>query len=234
MVVIEAGREFINKPKTSPIRARKVLKGMGDVAVLEESVVITNVAKPRETAVERFQRVVQAMAKFGRVVIVVTQIDLDAIGAGLGMKYLLNWLTSRTQVIVAYAGAFAHPQNRAADSYFNLTSSGTFVSLDKLILTDDDVFVLADSSSFNDKRLLADSMAQIKIGCRVIVDHHRGFDIKATDEQFFWVEEVGAASTLVVELAQALVGEGNLEKIFDVDAMTALAAGIYNDTQSLI
>jgi nanoRNase/pAp phosphatase (c-di-AMP/oligoRNAs hydrolase) len=63
-----------------------------------------------------------------------------------------------------------------------------------------------------------------------VIDHHRGSELQENENNFIWIEDIGAASTLVVELIQAAGIEVVEEKQF---IFALLALGIHNDTSSM-
>lgn len=133
------------------------------------------------------------------------QVDPDAIGSAFGMKALLGG-------DVFYAGKFGHPQNRCIANKYNLMSEMQPVSE----MPKGAKVILVDSHDAHDGRLDIESIY-------MIVDHHRGEpDIEVEGEII--IEDVGAASTLVVE---------RLEEM-DKRTATLLALGIYTDTGSLL
>lgn len=156
-------------------------------------------------------------------VILITQVDPDALGASFGLKVLLEGQRAqwRDRVKIAYCGSIAHPQNRSIVNRFNLEKwlapAGTWL-FGKSI-------ALVDSSNLKDSRLPESVQGLSPV---IVIDHHRGSDIELSHERFVWIEDVGSSCTLVTELLE--------EASVTLDTRTSLllALGIYNDTKALL
>lgn len=136
--------------------------------------------------------------------IYISQIDPDSIGAAFGMKKYLG------EGEIYYRGGVGHPQNRAIINRYNLLSEMTKVS--GLEDVPCEKLVLVDSNDPGDEIPA------------IIVDHHRGSTVEATE--IHKVEEVGSTCTLVVEMLQ--------EQDIDERLAVLLALGIFTDTKSLM
>lgn len=154
-------------------------------------------------------------------IILITQLDPDAMGAGIGMWYWLDRvLNLKSQII--FCGGMDHPQNRGIYSFFSL---GRTMRPAAEFQGDDlgDV-ILVDSSSNKDVRVVGKRFNPV-----VIIDHHEGDITEEAPDTFRWVESVGAASTLVGEL----ILRSDLLKKGDTDSemvATMLCIGIATDT----
>ena len=186
--------------------------------------------------IARLRSVVEAHP--GRYHILVAQVDPDALGCAMGVRFLLRQM-GVAQVDVYYSGAVGHPQNRAIIQRYNLSrlirpvsertrdSEGEDTGDDGQALEESEHLVLVDSSKIADVRF----GTGFGIDPIIVIDHHQGCDIKAREHNFVWVDEVGAASTLVSELIDTCG--------YDLDAehhyvAVLLALGIYTDTKSLV
>lgn len=135
--------------------------------------------------------------------ILITQVDPDALASAFALKAIIGKNAS-----IHYLGKAGHPQNRAMINKFNLGSEmQNGYSGGKLCLV--------DSHSVDDSR----SSTPLD-DIHTIIDHHRG---TAAPCAYLIQEEVGACSTLLVEM---------LEEI-DERLATLLALGIYTDTRAL-
>lgn len=153
--------------------------------------------------------------------ILATQLDPDALASALLMEHIITEIRGiRTPIF--YAGAIGHPQNRAIITACHLES---------------DLHEISNLSAIHGREILVDSsvkedarMPGVVLNPRIVIDHHIG-DFKSgegNNEQFFWVDDtVGAASTLVIELALGLGVE------IPQRLLVPLALGIYTDTKML-
>ncbi len=134
--------------------------------------------------------------------ILVTQVDPDALASAFALKQIIG-----KNAQIHYLGEAGHPQNRAMINKFNLSSEM------KHGYPDSNNVCLVDGHSLRDAGVTINPLV-------AIIDHHRGTPAPA---EFVIQEEVGACSTLLVEL---------LEDI-DERLATLLALGIYTDTRAL-
>lgn len=157
--------------------------------------------------------------------IVITQVDPDAIGSALGLAYILKYVRGRNDVALYYCGPISHPQNKVAMTRYGL---GDVLQPIKNWKQDDKRHVvLVDSSKIADARL----GIELKTAPIVVIDHHRDKDVVETESSFVWVEDVGSASTMIVELLSALqVDFTSLDPVIP----TMLALGIRTDTNNLL
>lgn len=157
--------------------------------------------------------------------------DPDSIASCWGMVHILGFLGVE-DTVMTYCGEISHPQNRAM---LNVLA----ISLKKwedLKPPDDAVYVFVDCS-FGQKHI------SIRNKPRLVVDHHK---ISTIDKEILFLhDEVGACSTLILDLAllvthskesEAEAGENGMQQCFDPDEdgtkelATALAIGIKADT----
>jgi len=190
--------------------------------------------RPVETdRMDRFEEVVSSHEEFS---IIITQVDPDALGSAFGMLHLLGLFNKQGSIY--YCGGFAHPQNRAIANKYNLKSK----MLPIKDLPDDIPTILVDSSLGKDGR-----MGDIEIDPIIVVDHHRGSNLKENGKNFIWIEDVGSACTLIIELLLALSekhpnlieterGLSPAEYVLDQnrDIALLLAMGIYKDSKELM
>jgi nanoRNase/pAp phosphatase (c-di-AMP/oligoRNAs hydrolase) len=162
--------------------------------------------------------------------IIITQVDPDALGASFLMKELLSSYSDFMPEIL-YAGSISHPQNRAIVNKYDLkTRMRPITEIDAEFLSKRK-HVLVDSCLSKDGRLPRD----LEINPVIVVDHHRGCDVPSTDDNFIWIEDIGSASTMMIELAQACWEDGIVDAFYDEHKWlaTMLALGIYTDTGEL-
>lgn len=155
--------------------------------------------------------------------------DPDSIASCLGMFQILHFLGVDDKV-VTYCGEISHPQNRAMINVLQLR----ITKWEDLEIPNDAIFVFVDCS-FNQKNM------SIKHSPRIVVDHHK---IQTNNKEVLFLhDEVGACSTLVLDLALTITQQepGDIEEVptlqcFDPDEegtkelATALAIGIKTDT----
>jgi len=171
-----------------------------------------------DQAVQSFKRIVETSKN--RMSIILSHVDPDSIGSALAMQEILSSFGRNANIY--YCGYFGHPQNRAIANKFNLKN--IFLPIEKLEDYEND-FVLLDSSAINDERLC---QAKDKLNPIIIIDHHRGMRTKIDDQNFHWIEDMGACCTLLIELMEKL--EIKIEK----KTALVLALGIFTDTKSLV
>ena len=155
--------------------------------------------------------------------------DPDSIASCLGMIHILTFLGVEDQV-VTYCGEVSHPQNRAMINVLGLR----ITKWEDIKPPDDAVYVFIDCS-FGQKNISIEHKPSL------VVDHHK---ISTTDKDILFLhDEVGACSTLVLDLALSITyskesetEENGTEQCFDPDEegtkelATALAIGIKTDT----
>lgn len=172
---------------------------------------------------DRFKAIVEGLRD--RVLILITQVDPDAMGAAFALMKILTTLNPKCRCCITYCGAIGHPQNRAICNRFGLRGKmASIVEFDHGDLPEFDI-VLVDSSSADESRI-PEKFRPIKP--KIVIDHHRGADIHEKDGNFVWIEEVGAVSTLISELAE----EAKVE--LPIEERLMLALGIYTDTKALV
>lgn len=159
--------------------------------------------------------------------IIVSQVDPDALGSAFGLRYILNKFEINAQVY--YSGSISHNQNKAIVNYFNLANQ-------MKLFTDFDyesTYSFVDSSDVEDARLGLKSSLDLE-NLFLVVDHHRCDTTKLsteTSDPVLLIEELGSASTLIVEMLQKLEVEIEEDNKY---IYVLLALGIYTDTNNLL
>lgn len=164
-----------------------------------------------------------------KIVLISTQIDPDAIGAMSLMRLLLVSFFNHdsSKIVEYYGGPVADAENRTIFTHFQLQNTFQPVP-DVLKKGDDEVWILLDSNSINDRRVSIDLS-----GVDVVIDHHIEDKVSKEGNRIFLVERVGATCTLVMEMLASLVGEFSQLKKLDQEALTLGAIGLFNDTNGL-
>lgn len=196
-----------------------------------------------EISKERLEKLLSIIAQnrdAGKVFnIVLNHIDPDSMGSGYGLRHLLRHLDiPNAKIRILYTGEPGAEQNRMIIDRYSLMNH--MLSLERFwpdggkdsYDNSNDVYLLIDSSSPDDKRLL--SMAG-KIHPIVVIDHHSNPAPEETVDNFVWVERVGACSTMIVNLlAQTGLLDFSKEAGDDVFVPVLLALGIRSDTHDLV
>lgn len=171
--------------------------------------------------IEKLKSVVEKCWGGKTVKILITQLDPDAMGAAIGMRYWLDRICN-IKCQIYFCGGMDHPQNRSIFTFFSLGLAMKPIA--DFVGEDMGDVILVDSNSSRDVRI-----GNKKFRPVVVIDHHAGGDLQETDDVFYWVEPVGAASTLVGEL---LKETHPLRKGEDEDEMVAtmMCIGIASDT----
>ena len=178
---------------------------------------------------EEFRAVIPSLqAAKSPLIIVITQVDPDAIGSALGLQTMLTDAGIQTSIV--YCGRFGHPQNRALINQLSLSS--VLIPADKFTPPAGSRFALVDSSAINEARL---PEAMKPLDPVIIIDHHRHAGNLERAGRFVLIDEtVGSASTLVTELLFAMNAQGPESlPLPQFEAAAALALGIFPDTRSL-
>ncbi|MBF0344731.1 MAG: DHH family phosphoesterase [Nitrospirae bacterium] len=170
--------------------------------------------------VEKFKKVLTGLHSLP---IVITQVDPDAIGSAVLLRYIA--MTFDIHADIYYCGHFGHPQNRVIYTLYDLGSILIPISeMPKEI----QICALVDSSQVNDSRLEGRIINPI-----IIIDHHE-IDAKIkedeNDNNFMWIDRVGASATLLVELAFLL----NISFTKNSQEATLGVLAIFNDTKMLL
>lgn len=161
--------------------------------------------------------------------------DPDSIASCLGMSHILSFLGVE-DTVVTYCGEVGHSQNRAMINVLQLRLA-KWHDIEPL---DDAIYIFVDCS-FGQKNM------SIKQMPRIVVDHHK---IATTNKEVLFLhDEVGACSTLVLDLALLVTYEVDEDgeetakealQCFDPDEegikelATALAIGIKTDTMDFL
>lgn len=161
--------------------------------------------------------------KNGRINILITQVDPDAIGAAIGLSYIIRSMGGKA--VIWYCGGIGHPQNRSIVNRYDLVR--VMKKITDYVPEEGDIFALVDSSTIDDSRL---GELKGKIDPVIVIDHHRS-GMAETPGKMIWVEDMGSTCTMIIELINDMDLEipDNLEYI-----PMLLAMGIYTDTKSLI
>lgn len=192
---------------------------------------------------ERLQKLVSGFEKdkvAGRVFnVVLSHIDPDSIGSGFGMRHFLRRLgIPNARLRIIYSGEAGGEQNRMIIDRYSLMThmlplerfwpDGSKDSYDN----SNDVYIFVDSSSPDDKRL---SVAAGKINPIAVIDHHKNPAPEENENNFVWLANVGACSTMIVELLeQAGLLSFSKEAGDDLFVPVLLALGIRSDTHGLV
>ncbi|MBF0566439.1 MAG: DHH family phosphoesterase [Nitrospirae bacterium] len=172
---------------------------------------------------EKIEKFKSALAGFKSLPIVITQVDPDAIGSALLLRYIA--LRSGVNVDIYYCGYFGHPQNRTIYTFYDLSSIMLPI---KEMPKEVKSCAIVDSSQINDSRLQGRVIEPA-----IIIDHH-DVDIRLKEKYdengFVWIDRVGAAATMLAELAFAL----NIDFLINSMEATLGALAIFNDTKMLI
>lgn len=161
----------------------------------------------------------------GEFVIVVAQVDPDGVASAMGLAAILRSVRQGPcHVRIVYCGKISHPQNRAIFNKCNLGREMMPVQ-ELQALPQKSQVIFVDSSSLTDTRVPEHLALQRPA---IIIDHHRGEPLPEGEQEWYWIEDVGAASTLIVELAERTKTDlgGHLPIL--------LALGIYTDTKSMV
>lgn len=170
----------------------------------------------------RLKKFIDVANSAGGLVILITQPDPDSLGGAMGLAAILEHVTGRP-VRICYSGAFGHPQNRSVANMFDLHNR--MVPIQSCKIGPAERLVLVDSSDLHDARVPKE---MLPLNPCIVIDHHRGELPHEGDDHFFWVEDMGSASTLIVELACAT------KTPIDNKLALILALGIYTDSQALV
>ncbi len=176
---------------------------------------------------ERFNRFKQVVeqTKGEEIAIIIAQIDPDALASAFGLAYLINAIRQReNEIQIYYCGEIGHPQNRTIINKYDLKRRMRPI---EEFSAKTRYTALVDSSSIDDGRIPGDRDLDLII----VIDHHRESALPEGDEAFYWIEDVGSASTLVAELLEALGVEFSGDSAF---ISTLIAMGVYTDTKALV
>jgi len=162
--------------------------------------------------------------------ILIAQFDPDAVASALGLSLIVKELADM-ESSVYYFGNIGHPQNRCLVNKYDLKRK--IIPFENGDIESGDI-ALVDSYDIKDGRITVQTDLSAP---KIIIDHHRGEASNSQKEkvEFSWIEDIGAASTMVVELLKEL---DNIEDYFSNETgqmlATILALGIYTDTNKLI
>lgn len=156
--------------------------------------------------------------------------DPDSIASCLGMSHILGFLGIEDKV-VTYCGEISHPQNRAMINVLQLQ----ITKWRDVESPDEAIYVFIDCS-YGQKNMSINQMP------RIVIDHHK--ISTSNKEVLFLHDEVGACSTLILDLALLVTNETETETEAEIETLqcfdpdeegtkelsTALAIGIKTDT----
>ncbi len=178
----------------------------------------------------RKDELIKLIDKFeGTLNIPITRLDPDALGAAFGLSFIFNSRNKKTRIVCC--GKIGNRQNRLIVEEFGLKQKMTQIHIDEFSerFADDksNQLALVDCLSKRDCSLLGKDKHPI-----VIIDHHKSeSELEQGDNEFYWVEIIGSASTLITELIRELELEFSEDEKY---IAKLLALGIYTDTKSLI
>lgn len=173
---------------------------------------------------DRFKQVVE-QTEGEKIGIIITQIDPDALASAFGLAHLINATRAPGgELQIYYCGGIGHPQNRTLINKYDLKRK--ICPIEELP-PEIRYTALVDSSSIHDGRFPGDQ----DLNPIIVIDHHRDSVLPERDDAFYWIEDVGSASTMVCELLDALGVEFTGENTF---ISTLLAMGVYTDTKALV
>ena len=155
--------------------------------------------------------------------------DPDSIAAASGMSWILQFLDVEN-VEMVYCGEISHPQNRTMLNILDIPMKPW--SKVENFYNDhqkETVFIYVDCSNNTQKNM------SIRFQPNMVLDHHKA---TANKNALVINDEVGAASTLITDLALSITkqGETKILSCFDTNEeglkslATALAIGIKTDT----
>ncbi|MCC7004635.1 DHH family phosphoesterase [Candidatus Nomurabacteria bacterium] len=166
----------------------------------------------------------------GQVSILITQVDPDALASAMALRHLCRQVNQElvgSKLKIFYCGSVSHPQNRAVVYKFELGSK--MLPISAATQSDLENILLVDSSSMNDGRIPDGMKVPVP---KVVVDHHRGGNVPEGEGRFVWVEDIGACSTMFIELLQAHSFDFSHDSAHALSTM--LAIGVHTDTGGLI
>ncbi len=211
------------KPKRKPVSASKSIKHITHTKAM------TLVDTPPIS-----DQIKERCAEARHIVLLVAQIDPDAIGSAMLFRHYLKAClgVGSGMIEMYYAGTVSHPQNKCIFNMFELDNF--FQPMPKNLEKDEDtLWVLLDSCSLNDIRFNGVSVDLSQVD--IIIDHHKK-DVTQDEEdkRVYLMESIGSAATLVVQLLDS--EEDGLESLEDNDekttALTLGAIGIKSDTRN--
>ncbi len=180
----------------------------------------------KTTMIDRLKEAVNSIKPGGIILLVIAQVDPDAIGAAMGMLEIIEKLVEENEISVkiTYCGEISHRQNRTIVAVHDLNRH--MVPIGNITLGENDRIFLVDSNTTNDNRVPEQYRKQRPLG---VIDHHTG-DVSEEDTGEFNLVDTGvtSASTLVVEIGREL----GLD--FSDRASILLALGIHNDSQDMV
>jgi nanoRNase/pAp phosphatase (c-di-AMP/oligoRNAs hydrolase) len=165
----------------------------------------------------------------GQFNIIVNEVDPDALGAALGLSAIIETLNHEAKSSIYYCGTIGRAQNVDVFNKYGLENSMkpiTEWSNDENIIN-----MLVDSSRIDDSRL----PDKLKAKPLVIIDHHKTENLIEGEAQFYWIDNVGASCTMIVELMRSMAADKIDLKSDEYNSLAVmLALGIYTDTESKI
>lgn len=169
---------------------------------------------------EQFKKIVQTLT--GRVAIIATAVDPDAVSSSLALKLIIEQLNDGLDgITIFYGGEIGHPQSRAMFQRYTL--GDTMKPADTFNQADFQHIALVDSSMVSDARC----KGMDNVSPTIVIDHHNETTVVKSEENFVWIEPVSATATLITELMQDLKIQPS------VMLRSLLCLGIYTDTKKL-
>ncbi|WP_420266171.1 DHH family phosphoesterase [Candidatus Magnetominusculus dajiuhuensis] len=173
--------------------------------------------------IERTEQLKKTIEGLTALPIVITQVDPDAIGSAMLLRYIAMNLGK--EVTIYYCGHFGHPQNRTMFTVFDL---GSIMFPIKEMPKEVRSCALVDSSQVSDSRLMGRVIAPI-----IIIDHHDTDSktrVEYDENGFTLIDRVGAATTLLTEILFAM----NYILPRNSKEATLGALAVFTDTKMLI
>ncbi len=179
---------------------------------------------------EELRKVLQDIK--GPLNILIAQLDPDALASAMGLEHIVQKLTD-LEIQIYYFGTVGHPQNRCLINKYDLKRK--IKPIQDSDISKDSTIALVDSFDIEDGRILKQK-SDLPLPS-IIIDHHRGEpSISEKEKSFVWIEDIGAASTMIVELLREL--DSNINDYLSSESGTMLATiltlGIYTDTNKLV
>jgi nanoRNase/pAp phosphatase (c-di-AMP/oligoRNAs hydrolase) len=165
----------------------------------------------------------------GQFNIIINEVDPDALGSALGLAALIEILNPSAKSNIFYCGTIGRAQNVDIFNKYGLETA--MKPITEWSNDEGTTNMLVDSSRIDDSRL-PDKLKSKPI---IIIDHHKTEGLVEGDAQFFWIDNVGASCTMVVELMRLLLTDKIDLKSEEYNPLAVmLALGIYTDTESKI
>ncbi|MFC1678342.1 bifunctional oligoribonuclease/PAP phosphatase NrnA [Patescibacteria group bacterium] len=181
-----------------------------------------------EEKIEKLLKVISGIS--GEYPILSTHVDPDAFADAATLKTIIEQKKKKIKVPIYFCDEVDPGQNIKIFETLNLAKTMKPISeLDQSKLTQ---FALVDANSIKDGRMPNNLDFDKFPRPNIIIDHHPSSAVEE-DNEFYWIEEgLGSASTMMVELVQALDIDLSKSEIDNLPSL--LSVGIYTDTNSLV